>query len=209
VVTDERVVRRGPGRPRGGAATTHATRESLLEAAYQSFSENGFHGTSMREVARICGISHAALLHHFPHKADLLIAVLDKRDSVFTIDLSDPSPLDEIFTDMVRGAQHNEEVDGLIRLYTVLAAEASDPAHPAHAYFVKRQTEFTTYLAVGIRRAKEVGTIHADTDPEELAIAITSLWDGLQVNAPYNRRIDIPKHLKAFFEAILGHGLDV
>ncbi len=202
-------MRRGPGRPRGGEATTKATRESLLEAAYQSFSENGFHGASLRDVARRCDVSLTTLMHHFPHKSDLLIAVLAKRDSGFSLDLADPPPLEQIFVDMVRGARHNHEIEGMVRLYTVLAAEAWDPEHPAHAYFVRRQLQFTTYLAVGIRRAVETGEVRPDTNPEELAIAIMALWDGLQVNTPYNPRVDVPRHLKAFFEAILDRELDV
>lgn len=201
--------RRGPGRPRGGEATTQATRDSILEAAYDVFSESGFTGASMREIARRCDVSLATLVHHFPHKGDLLVAVLDKRDDSFTVYPADPPPLDLLFADMVRRARHNQETEGLVRLYTRLTAEASDPSHPDHAYFVRRQSVLTTYLAAGIRRARELGTVSPATDPDELAIAITSLWDGLQVNAPYNPKINIAGHLKAFLEAILGRPLDV
>lgn len=201
------VPKRGRGRPKGGEATTKATRASLLEAAYQSFSENGFHGTSMREVARMTGVSHATLLHHFAGKADLLIAVLNMRDATFPIDPEDPPPLAELFSYMVDGARNNHAKDGLIRLFTVLAAESSDPEHPAHEYFRTRHLQFTHYLEVGIRRAITDGSIDPTTHPQRLAVAIASLWDGLQMNEPYNSSIDIPEHLKAFFEAILGHPL--
>lgn len=208
-MTDELTTRRGRGRPAGGDATTRATRASLIESAYEAFSENGYNGASMRDVARRGGVSLTALMHHFPRKSDLLVAVLDKRDSSFAIDPNTPPPIEELFADMVRGARRNEQIEGLVRLYTVLAAESWDVDHPAHQYFVHRRAEFTQFLSTGIRRGQAEGELAQNTDPDELAIAIVALWDGLQVNAPYNPQISIPRQLKAFFEAILGHELDV
>lgn len=98
---------------------------SLLEAAYRTFSENGFHGSSLRDVTRRCDTSLTTLLHHYPHKADLLIAVLNKRDSMFPIEPDKPPTLDQLFMSLVETARRNEVEVGLIRLSTVLAAEAA------------------------------------------------------------------------------------
>jgi len=47
----------------------------LLDAAVAVAVEHGPAGLSLREIARRCGVSHAAPVHHFGDKAGLLTAV--------------------------------------------------------------------------------------------------------------------------------------
>ena len=51
-------------------------RERIVEAAARLFSERGYAGTSVREIAAALGVSNPSLYHHFNSKADLLAAVL-------------------------------------------------------------------------------------------------------------------------------------
>ncbi len=44
------------------------------------FGEQGFRGSSLREIAARVGISEAGLLHHFGSKAGFLTATLEERD---------------------------------------------------------------------------------------------------------------------------------
>ena len=64
------------GTGRGPYAKSARQRERIIATALEYFGQQGYHGTSMREIARETGLSQAGLLHHFPSKADLLIAVL-------------------------------------------------------------------------------------------------------------------------------------
>jgi AcrR family transcriptional regulator len=48
------------------------TRQDILDAALDLFAENGFFGTSMREIARRVGVRESALYHHFPSKEAIL-----------------------------------------------------------------------------------------------------------------------------------------
>ncbi|MGL6158869.1 TetR/AcrR family transcriptional regulator [Microbulbifer sp.] len=48
-----------------------ATREKILDVARQHFAENGFSGTSLRDIARDCGVSHAMIRYHFATKDNL------------------------------------------------------------------------------------------------------------------------------------------
>jgi AcrR family transcriptional regulator len=52
------------------------TQARLLEASAELFSENGFEGVSMRQIARAADITQAAIYHHFPNKGDLYIAAI-------------------------------------------------------------------------------------------------------------------------------------
>ncbi len=54
------------------------TRERVLQVAQALFAERGYRGTSLRDIAKRIGIKAPSLLHHFPSKEQLYLAVLDK-----------------------------------------------------------------------------------------------------------------------------------
>lgn len=79
-------------RPRRGALpVSSAVRPDDPPAAAQIISatvvlmaENGYHGTSVRDIAEAAGVSPAALYHHFGSKHGLLFLVMDRgNDSLF------------------------------------------------------------------------------------------------------------------------------
>jgi TetR/AcrR family transcriptional regulator len=54
------------------------TRGRALQVAQALFAERGYGGTSLRDIAKRIGIKAPSLLHHFPSKQQLYLAVLDK-----------------------------------------------------------------------------------------------------------------------------------
>ena len=54
------------------------TRDRVLHVAQQLFAERGYRGTSLRDIAKRIGIKAPSLLHHFPSKQQLYVAVLDR-----------------------------------------------------------------------------------------------------------------------------------
>lgn len=53
-------------------------REQLLAVALEVFSQNGFHGASMNEVADAAGVTKPVLYQHFMSKRELYMALLDE-----------------------------------------------------------------------------------------------------------------------------------
>jgi AcrR family transcriptional regulator len=51
--------------------------DPVLAAAIDAFVETGYHGASVRDIARRAGMSVPGLYHHYPSKQDLLVTVLD------------------------------------------------------------------------------------------------------------------------------------
>lgn len=66
----------GAGRKRGSARGA-VTRLRLVEAAIATLVELGYSSTTTVEVVRRAGVSRGAMLHHFPTRADLLLATAD------------------------------------------------------------------------------------------------------------------------------------
>lgn len=57
------------------------TQQKLLDAAISAFSENGFKGTSTRDIAERAGVHHPLITYHFKNKDQLWRAAADQ---VFT-----------------------------------------------------------------------------------------------------------------------------
>ncbi|WP_137726144.1 TetR/AcrR family transcriptional regulator [Prescottella subtropica] len=51
--------------------------DPVLAQALHAFHENGFHGTSVRELARRVGVTVPALYYHYENKEAVLVALLD------------------------------------------------------------------------------------------------------------------------------------
>jgi len=53
-------------------------REQLIETAIPVFAEQGFHATSMNDVAEAAGVTKPVLYQHFSSKRDLFVELLDE-----------------------------------------------------------------------------------------------------------------------------------
>jgi AcrR family transcriptional regulator len=59
-----------------GVSRSEQTRINILQAAYDLFLDNGFHGTSMRQIAERAGIALGGIYNHFASKEDIFTAVV-------------------------------------------------------------------------------------------------------------------------------------
>lgn len=65
-----------PPRPAATPDRERTTREQIQDVAMLRFAEQGYDGTSMREIAEDLGITKAALYYHFASKEDLVRSLL-------------------------------------------------------------------------------------------------------------------------------------
>ena len=63
------------------------TQQKLLDAAIEAFSENGFKGTSTRDIAERAGVHHPLITYHFKNKDQLWRAATDRIFREFNISL--------------------------------------------------------------------------------------------------------------------------
>ena len=59
------------------SAPTRSTRERILFVAAELFAQQGFHGTTTREIAAEVGVRQPSLFHHFPSKGTIAEGLLE------------------------------------------------------------------------------------------------------------------------------------
>lgn len=67
-----------PGNSRGTVVDQADMRESLLETAVEMFSEKGFSGTSIRDIAREHGVSLSNIYYYFSNKEGLWREIMNR-----------------------------------------------------------------------------------------------------------------------------------
>ncbi|GIM90079.1 TetR/AcrR family transcriptional regulator [Paractinoplanes toevensis] len=173
-------------RPRGEYAKTADRRAEILESAIKVFSEAGFHGGSLREIAERVGLSQPGLLHHFASKEQLLEAVLTYRDDLARESMGAELPtgvaLIEALIDLTA---YNATTPGLVALFSVLSGEATSADHPGHQYFRRRYTWVRELTEEAVAEGQARGDLHPELDPAEVSRTLIALLDGLQIQWLY------------------------
>jgi AcrR family transcriptional regulator len=65
-------------------ATPLPARERILSTAYELFGHRGIRAVGTDEVIERAGVAKATLYRHFPTKNDLVLAVLERREELWT-----------------------------------------------------------------------------------------------------------------------------
>ncbi|MGF4041759.1 TetR/AcrR family transcriptional regulator [Paenarthrobacter nitroguajacolicus] len=167
--------------PRGPYRSGVDRRREILDAAVSVFSREGYRGGSLRDIARSLGLSPGAVIHHFGSKEQLLVAVLDARDDSVADSFPNAVRRGLLIDELRKIVAANENQRGLTTLYATLAAEAVNPEHPAHNYFVERYQRILQLLEEGISEEQEQGILPAVRPAASLARALLAAMDGLQL----------------------------
>ncbi|MEY4360834.1 MAG: hypothetical protein RL391_140 [Actinomycetota bacterium] len=179
-------------------------REQLLSVALAVFARNGFHNTSMNDVADAAGITKPVLYQHFASKRELYLAVIDEAGHRMISAITTQATADTdgrrrtelgfraYFTWVAEdhdafmllfgsGPRRDTEFAVAVRQFTSRVADAIEPLITADIDASHRRT--LAYAIVGMteaisRRLVEDGT---DFDPEVLARQVSDLaWAGLR-----------------------------
>ena len=201
MTTEERADPVEPGPQIIGRAGSYskgvARRQEILDRAIDVFRERGADGTSLRRIATAIGVSHAALLHYFDSREQLLVAVYEhaesKRDTAKMYDSI--SALDVL----VKAAMINIGVPGMVELYTtLLASSLAVDASPSNAFFTARFARIRGELTERLITEQEDGLIRDDVDPADIAALLISASDGLQIQWLLEPSVELERTLETF-----------
>lgn len=158
----------------GGYAKGIAKRQQILSAVLAAYSSPDGREPSFKQIAQLVGLSERGMNHYFGSKSELLVSVLAERDRL-SGEVFDGSLTIEQSATLI--AARNRDTPRLLRLFLELAAASSDPAHPAHDFFLQRYARLHEQLVGLITRTTGVD---APTAAWRARILVAS-WDGLQI----------------------------
>ncbi|GAB3973858.1 TetR/AcrR family transcriptional regulator [Streptomyces sparsus] len=157
-------------------------RAEILRTALEVIAERGYRGATLGAVAERVGLTQQGVLHYFPTKEALLIAVLEERDAWDTggtagrRERSDPPWPLAGFATLV---EYNTMRPGIVQTFSALLGESVTEGHPARDYFRERYAYVREGLADTLR-AEFGERLPSGLTPEQTAPLIVAVMDGLQ-----------------------------
>lgn len=165
---------------RGPYAKTAERRSEIIDSATAVFSEQGYRGGSLRQIAKQLDLSLTTVMHHFPTKTALLAAVLDQSDAAEP-GFVDRSHRDGFISSILEIVRRNLGRRELVRMFSIVSAEATFPGHEAHEWLRTRYESVTSEYAELITYDREVGRLRDEGDALVLAGLVMTGWEGVQV----------------------------
>src|ERR1700679_3985532 len=160
-----------------------ATRARIVAAAAELMFRHGVAGTSNEDVLAAAHVSNSQLYHYFPDKNALVGAVIGyQADGI--IDGQRPllDQLDSIaafrqWRDMLVDGQRQRHCEGGCPLGS-LSSELAETDKPARTALAASFDRWEAPIRDGLRRMRDRGELHGDTDVDRLALGTLAALQG-------------------------------
>ncbi|WP_295026196.1 TetR/AcrR family transcriptional regulator [uncultured Mobiluncus sp.] len=191
-------------RERGPYQSGLARREAILDAAVDLLAEVGYHGMSLRDVARHVGISHPGVIYHFPSKEALLMSVVQRYETQVGFDLDNLEKLDAlpVLDTLLEVTSRLNETPMIIEVECMMMVEASSEIHPAHDHYMRRSERLLSVLKRVWSRLQQDGKVAATEDPTHLAEIHAAVYNGIMIHWLYDREFDAAEELARYFLSV-------
>ncbi|WP_297346433.1 TetR/AcrR family transcriptional regulator [uncultured Mobiluncus sp.] len=191
-------------RERGPYQSGLARREAILDAAVDLLAEVGYHGMSLRDVARHVGISHPGVIYHFPSKEALLMSVVQRYETQVGFDLDNLEKLDAlpVLDTLLEVTSRLNENPMIIEVECMMMVEASSEIHPAHDHYMRRSERLLSVLKRVWSRLQQDGKVAATEDPTHLAEIHAAVYNGIMIHWLYDREFDAAEELARYFLSV-------
>ena len=156
------------------------TKERILAAALEMFSQNGYAGTNIRELSASLGLVKSGVYKHFESKEAIWNALLDQMIAYYAEHFGSPEHLPPVpdsleglvtmTMQMVNFTVHDEKVIMTRKLLTLEQFRDDRARDLATKHFLTGLTEMFTQVFTGMM---DKGLLRKD-DPKMLAFAYTA-----------------------------------
>jgi TetR/AcrR family acrAB operon transcriptional repressor/TetR/AcrR family transcriptional repressor of mexAB-oprM operon len=155
----------------------------ILESAAERFAENGYHGTTIEEIAEAAETSRSSLFWHFQSKEGLLRAVI--ADTLSWVQMISEAAQEHRGLDGLRSAVvvlHKFQVEqpSRLRLLSILMSEASASEPNLVPIFIEIEQAMLEIWRRGLSQAAEDGELRPGVDPEQAALALHTMAYGMK-----------------------------
>ncbi|MEU2821319.1 TetR/AcrR family transcriptional regulator [Streptomyces bacillaris] len=188
-------------------ARSEERRAEILRATLEVIAERGYRGATLGAVAERVGLTQQGLLHYFPTKEALLVAVLEDRDRWDTggggRGGGDGAWRLELLGSLV---EYNAMRPGIVQTFSALLGESVTEEHPAREFFTRRYTQVRAGMAATLR-AEYGETLPGGLTPERAAVLLVAVMDGLQYQWLLDpEAVDMPEAFEDFLGLLRGGG---
>ncbi|HET8614224.1 MAG TPA: TetR/AcrR family transcriptional regulator [Actinomycetales bacterium] len=135
---------------------------SLLDVAVQVFTERGYDGTSMGDLAHASGLSKSSLYHHFDSKEQLLRAALDRAVEPLFAVVAEPAAQSGRAIDRLEHVVRREVQVLVEQLPSVTLLLRVHGNTPTERWALERRREFDRIVADLVAQAAAEGDVRTD-----------------------------------------------
>lgn len=178
------------------------TRQALLDAALDLFAENGYFGTSLRDVASAVGVRESAIYNYFKSKEALFEALIladqhTKQERLASIIEGPITDVRVTLEDLAISSLENFVAPRQQKLFRILMSDGIRLAKVGRTNLYERLSAGRVRLHTMMRRLTSEGWLRA-ADPEALAISFIGpliVWRQLHA---IDADLAMIKHPRAF-----------
>jgi AcrR family transcriptional regulator len=163
------------------------TRQLILKAAYQTFSDRGYGQTRIDSILARAGISKGAFYHHFDGKEDIFNALLEEHVRRCADDMAEavkearslPEALEAIVASSIEAYTRDPVWTRLFMEFWVQATR--DPF--SRSVLARSMAQCRSLSERVLREAQASGVVRLDLDPAQAAAVLVGIFDGIAIQA--------------------------
>ncbi|WP_328298479.1 TetR/AcrR family transcriptional regulator [Streptomyces sp. NBC_00435] len=185
-------------------ARSEERRGDIVRAAVEVIAERGYRGASLGTVAERVGLTQQGLLHYFPTKEALLVAVLEERDRWDTGGGARASAGTWRLDLLASLVEYNAMRPGIVQTFSALLGESVTDGHPAREFFTERYAQVRGEMSA-VLRAEFGERLPSGLTPEQVAPLLAAVMDGLQYQWLLDPdAVDMPGAFRSFLALLHG-----
>ena len=164
----------------------NVTRQDILKASLQVFSQYGYEATKLEDIAEAAKVTRGAIYHHFGGKAGLYNALVDQiilrlngvaEDAIETggsvLDI-----MQRVFVQVLVSIEQDSEFRAIHEL--ILRRPISDPAvEESQQRRLEGDKQTLALIEESFQDAIDNGEVRADVHPRTVALTMLALQNGL------------------------------
>lgn len=189
------------------------TKQAILNAAVEVFSDRGVAKASLEEIARNARVTRGAIYWHFKNKLQIFDALYQSLHTPFIsrilegLEVEHPNPvgqLQQLCTELLLEVDDNEFRRKALTLF-LLKCDYGGELECYKEKHIQAKLEKKAAFSIYFNKATEAGHLPADTDPDVLTLSVICYLRGIlmeYLEAPdtFNMKENVPKLIHSFFK---------
>lgn len=190
------------------------TRENVLDAALQVFSQYGYSAARLEDIAEAAEVTRGAIYHHFGSKEELYIALVTERsaginklaEEILTRTGTPREILRRLLVRLFEYAEEDDEYRALLEL-TVSKVEFTEGLEQITRETVKGRRQLAAFIQELLLQGIQAGEFRDDLEVEPASHAVVSYLNGvgliwIQDQSAFSLRENAEVLVDVFFRGI-------